>query len=86
MTIFEEMIRTVSEEDLQMFDEMIQKEKEKRKENLFLEEKEKVLTALRSFKEKFPDSSIEFSSTCLECSDFSCYDILDYIDDLDFTQ
>lgn len=86
MTIFEEMVRVASEEDLQMFDEVIQKEKEKRKKNLFLEEKEKVLTALRNFKKKFPDSSIEFSSTCLECSDFSYYDILDYIDDLDFIQ
>lgn len=82
--LIEEMISTGSLEDLEKIERLIQAEKNKRRQQVFSEEKNKVLTALQSFKDKFPCGSIEILIDYPECGVEKWYNILDYIGELDF--
>lgn len=84
MAAFEELIKHSTDEDLKVLSRAIQEELDERSLKNFLEEKEKVLTALKNFKEKFPYSSIEFAAICSECSEYTTINILNCVDDLYF--
>lgn len=84
MAAFEELIKRSTDEDLKMFSRTIQEELDERNLKDFLEEKEKVLTALKNFKEKFPYSSIEFATICSDCFEHDTINILEFVDDLYF--
>lgn len=86
MTAFEELIKHSTDEDLKVLSHAIQEELDERSLKNFLEEKEKVLTALKNFKKKFPFSSINFGGLCDDCYTTSRFDILEYINDLDFVR
>lgn len=84
MAAFEELIKHSTDEDLKVLSRAIQEELDERSLKNFLEEKEKILTALKNFKEKFPYSSIEFAAICSECSGYTTINILNCVDDLYF--
>lgn len=83
--LIEEMISTASNEDLEKIGNMIRAESYKRQAELFAKEKNKVLTALKSFKENFPFGAINLNVLCLSCGDSDIENILDCIDDLEFS-
>lgn len=82
--LIEEMISTGSMEDLEKIERLVQAEKNKRRQQIFTEEKNKVLAALQSFKDKFPYGSVDILIDCPECGEEKWYNILDYIGELDF--
>lgn len=79
-----DFVTTMSNEALLALAKAVKEEQEERKKMVFNEKRQAVITALKDFKNTFPTSSIYLEAICEDCGCSFCYDLMDFIEDLDF--
>lgn len=81
----EKTIGQFSDEELDIFIKTVNEEKQKRKENLYEEKVHAVKVALKDLHDTFPYAEITVENRCMECDYWNTIDILDSLDDLNYS-
>lgn len=79
-----DFVTTMSDEALLALAKVIKEEQEERKKMIFNEKRQAVITALKDFKNTFPTASIYLGTICEDCGYPVRYDLMNFIEKLDF--